>query len=401
MSHRSSFGVDLNASSYELHPSHKDTTDTLQGNYCSTIRFSDNLSTQISDFVHNHQCHDGMQIGTVQFIADNRGKISFKTINPTLTNCTVTVTKESTINTEVYETEYDRPPSNAMFLRRKGFVHSKLIIKPALQNDRSIKMRNPIAQPRATTTFKQVKGTQRLNMKQRNNKRRMGQTQGPPHKRLKPNTTLSKAVREILCIGDATLDTVRKILTSRTSIRVTIDELQSTLTQLAQLCEGHYRINPNIARTVDWRNSSVLTESEKQKIMKRDINRTNTQQIKSAKPLSIDEQYERDYGPIRDQNAYSNYNSIYQEKLNKRTTFLKSVNDNQTYFKQMRALIKGETDTTKKGIMMKQFRTIFEGRTANIKEMRDQANKLGTELNVIKKRMDGYVEEQRQRQMHK
>lgn len=130
------FGIDLNSSEYELHPSEKDTPQTLSGNHCCTIRFSETLSSQLENFLHNNnECHDGMTIGSIEFSTDKRGKISFDGVSDMFSNCILTVMKEPNINTELYETQYDDPPSNAMFLRRKGFVHSKLILKQGPSNE--------------------------------------------------------------------------------------------------------------------------------------------------------------------------------------------------------------------------------------------------------------------------
>eukprot|EP01084_Bolivina_argentea_P073714 133761_1 len=238
----SNFGVDLNASKYELHPSPKDSVDILQGNYCSAMKFSDHLSTQILDFVSNNKCHYGMKIGTVEFLTDKKGKISFEKINQSLSNCTLTVTKESNVNTEIYETEYDQPPSNAMFLRRKGFVHSKLLIKRGLSsnNNSSLRIRNPVATKRATTTFKEVKGSQKFQRK----KRMLENINYPRNKRLKINRnnnynnnyniTLEDAIGEILYVEQSSFDKIKNVIQSRTIINLSnISIFENTLNKMA------------------------------------------------------------------------------------------------------------------------------------------------------------------------
>ena len=129
-----SFGIDLNAvdcSSYELHPSSNDSKQTLQGNYCATIRLRDPLTTNLLSFVENYQCKPGKKIGTIQFTSSMNGIMTLdERIDENFTNCKVNKTEEQQPqNIEIYQTEFDPYPSNAMFLRRKGFVHSKLTIQ--------------------------------------------------------------------------------------------------------------------------------------------------------------------------------------------------------------------------------------------------------------------------------
>ena len=131
MASHSSFGIDLASDNYELHPSSKDSNNRLTGNYIATIKFTETLSHQLNDFISRHECHDGMQIGHIQFTSSKNGNISFDTINTNLSHCSLTIQEEEKRRLhEMYQTEYDRPPSNAMFLKRKGFVHTKLIVKP-------------------------------------------------------------------------------------------------------------------------------------------------------------------------------------------------------------------------------------------------------------------------------
>ena len=133
--HHRAFGIDLASSCYELHPHPRDNPETneLAGNYCANIKFNETIANQLMDFVSANDCYVGMEIGSLQLESDKGGIISFEKISRNLSKCTLSVTKEQTVSyNEVYETVYDRPPSNAMFLRRKGFVHSKLSVKPTL-----------------------------------------------------------------------------------------------------------------------------------------------------------------------------------------------------------------------------------------------------------------------------
>jgi len=336
-------------------------------------------------------------------------------INENLSNCTLTVTKEANINTEVYETEYDRPPSNAMFLRRKGFVHSKLIIKPQIVNDRSLKIRNPMTQKRAETEIRRTKG-----FKQRNNKRRVEHLNGgPPNKRFKSNVTLNEAVAEILYAEPLPFDTIRKKITSRSTLNFNIDQLQHTLDKMATFKQQNncYYLKKAFQANVNWKNSSILTQSEKQKIIAR--SQRNVKNVKNGKNEQDEKkennsnqhpkengkggneptEYMKKYGAICNQNTYTKYNALYDEKFNKMTTYLKCVTENTAYFKRMRAMIIAETDSIKQNKMKQEFRKIFEARKMNINSMKKEAAKLEIECNAIKQRMDVYTKELQQQSL--
>lgn len=127
------FGIDLKSDEYELHPASKDSSNRLTGNFCCSMKLNESVSNQLLNFIQSNECHDGMEIGHIEFTSSTKGKLSFETVNTNLKQCTLILQSESQRRLhEIYQTEYDRPPSNAMFLKRKGFVHTKLIVKPVV-----------------------------------------------------------------------------------------------------------------------------------------------------------------------------------------------------------------------------------------------------------------------------
>ena len=94
----------------------------------------------------------------------------------------------------------------------------------------SISLRQPASQ-RVSTTVKEIRGSQRF---QRNTKRRYDNLaqSAPPAKRLKSGVTLNQAVGELLYHGEKTFDQVRKVVSSRTAIHHTVNQLKSVLNEV-------------------------------------------------------------------------------------------------------------------------------------------------------------------------
>merc|ERR1711997_585813 len=107
--------------------------------------------------------------------------------------------------------------------------------------------------------------------------------------------------------------------------------------------------------TVDWKNSSVLAESEKQTIINRtksksedNVNNNNNNgqhndenkenhnnndtPVYSSKE---EEEFAMKYGSIRNENKYNEYNDIYKEKYDKMLKWTTSIKENTDYFKRM------------------------------------------------------------------
>jgi len=422
--------IDLNSSTYELHPAPKDSEQTLTGNHCSLIRFSDTLSCQIESFLENNECHHGMEIGNIEFLGTNRGTISFDRIHRDLCHCPLSVMTEPNINTEIYETEYDRPPSNAMFLQRKGFVHSKLLIKLGPTNDRSsMSYTSRQSSQRATTAVKAIRGSQRF---KRANKRRSDALNngnanvnvdgavGPPRKRLKAGTTLNEAIGELLYHGEKDFDDMRKVVSARTAITVTVSELAIALKEMADLYAptGKYYLKTEHHAKVDWADSSVLTDAEKRSIKERSQGAEEEKERSESVSVSVPEltpteknkcsvsvseaetvpmeqrAFEAKYGVVADQSGYKRYSAAYTEKAAQMKKYATAVTENTNYFRTVRGNIKAEKDAEKQKKMKTEFRQIFNQRNSGIKQMKQESAKLSFELIVLKKRINAYVTQQ-------
>jgi len=370
-----------------------------------------------------------MEIGNIEFMGANRGRISFDRIHRDLCDCPLTVMKEPNINTEIYETVYDRPPSNAKFLTRKGFVHSKVLIKVSPTNNRS-SMSMRVNPERATTSVKAIRGSQRFN---RMNKRRpdaLGNgAMGPPPKRLKAGMTLNEAIGELLYHGEKSLEEMRSVLTARTSITVSHSELQQALKEMGDLYQDSegtfkYYLKEQHYLKVDWADSSVLTDAEKRQIDERgngtqqngeeEKERSASASVPELTPSQNSSQgsagareaeavpaaqreFESKYAVLVDQKGYEKYSEAYTEKAARMKKLATSVKQNTDYFKEMRGLIKAEKDAEKKAKMTGEFRKVFNERKAQIKQMKMESARLSFELVVLKKRINTYVTQRQQR----
>ena len=77
MAYHPGFGIDLASSDYELHPAPKDSCDRLTGNYCCSMKLNESISNQLLNFIQTRDCHDGMEIGHIEFTTATKGKLSF------------------------------------------------------------------------------------------------------------------------------------------------------------------------------------------------------------------------------------------------------------------------------------------------------------------------------------
>mmetsp|Transcript_1479 Transcript_1479/g.2352 ORF Transcript_1479/g.2352 Transcript_1479/m.2352 type:complete len:433 (+) Transcript_1479:1147-2445(+) len=415
------FGVDLTGGNYELHASANDTPDQLNGNHCCYIKFTDSIAAQLLDFASSRRCYEGMQIGEIQFNTSSSGVVSLEPISGNLSHCSLIVTKEANPSyNEVYETEYDRPPSNAMFFRRKGFIHTKLAVKPLVaSSDHSIKsrIRNPCPK-RAVTKFNEVRGAQQLNMRQINAKRRLENMKAaPPSKRLKVpqlqrNVTLTEAIGEILYVGQQPYEYIKKVISARTSLSCQEPEFSKALDVMATFYEqtSEYYLKQEFhSGHVNWENSCVLLESEKQKIRDRmkpngaegadgeQSERGQSEECKAERePTRVSDpaaqEFEEKYETVSDEIRYNEYNNVYNDKFNSVQKWLASIKENKEYFHRMKKMIHDEQDQERQKQMKAEFRSIFNQRASGIKQMEKAVERTKLELTVIKNRINDYVQ---------
>mmetsp|Transcript_17436 Transcript_17436/g.15630 ORF Transcript_17436/g.15630 Transcript_17436/m.15630 type:complete len:445 (+) Transcript_17436:91-1425(+) len=429
------FGINLKSSVLELHPSPKDSSDRLMGSFCCSMKLNDSVSNQLLNFIQTHECHDGMEIGHLQFATSKAGKLSFEAINNNLKQCTLTLqTEPSRRLHEIYETEYDRPPSTAMFLRRKGFVHTKLIVKPVVNaNHSSVGMARAtitnVANPqRAVTRINRVPTSKKLNRK-----RVFSNTnEAPANKRRKIEqnkraTTLKDALGEILYVEQKTFTDLKNIISSRTSINFNEGLVNKYLEEIATYYEPNNSFYlkadyyENLDPPINWQNSSILTTSEKRQIRERsggddnDENENMNNDYNDQNNGNMDirngngdisnrrvtrcndegaEEFEDKYDVVSGDAMYTKYSKLYDEKYGQIQQWAKSIAANAKYFKEMKTLIHNETDDERKKQMTEEFRSIFKERGPSVKKMKNAVQTAKIECTVIKNRINDYVEDQ-------
>ena len=162
------------------------------------------------------------------------------------------------------------------------------------------------------------------------------------------------------------------------------------------------RTNPNAGQSTQNENAQATNGSSTNGNAGTASNGTDNQ-AKEEKKLVIDANIppeqravEEKYDLIRDQAGYDEYDKLYQDKFAMANKYLQSVKENMDYFKNMKALIKGEQDKEKQLKMTNEFRQIFNERKQGIHDMKKMAASLQIELRVLKKRINLYVTEQQQ-----